>query len=141
MRGKEEVKTFDWDNSYTVKVKRFDEQHKHLFEIVKKLYVAIENKDDRLALALIINDLISYSKEHFTEEETCLLKHQFPDYEKHRKQHKLFIEKIEQFAADYNSGKHLLHFDILIFLKNWTLQHILSVDKSYGDFLNSKGIY
>lgn len=135
------MKTFDWDESYNVKVERFNKQHKHLFDIVKELYIAMENKDDRLALAQIINNLIRYSKEHFTEEEVCLLNAQYPNYDKHRKQHKLFIEKIEQFAADYNSGKHLLHFDILLFLKNWVLQHILVADKDYGEHLNSKGIF
>ncbi len=135
------MKTFDWEESYDVKVERFNEQHKHLFEIVKDLYIAMENKDDRLALAQIINNLIRYSKEHFTEEELALLNTQYQNYEKHRKQHKLFIEKIEQFAADYNSGQHLLHFDILLFLKNWVLQHILVADKAFGDHLNSKGIF
>ncbi len=111
------MKTFDWEESYDVKVERFNEQHKHLSETEKDLYIAMENKDDRLALAQIINNLIRYSKEHFTEEELALLNTQYQNYEKHRKQHKLFIEKIEQFAADYNSGQHLLHFDILLFLK------------------------
>lgn len=135
------MKTFDWDESYNVKVERFNEQHKHLFDIVKELYVAMENKDDRLALAQIINNLIRYSKEHFTEEEKCLYNTDYPNYEKHKKQHKLFIDKIEQFAADYNSGKYLLHFDILLFLKNWVLQHILVADKAFGDHLNSHGIF
>lgn len=135
------MKTFDWDESYDVKVERFNDQHKHLFQIVKDLYVAMENKDDRLALAQIINNLIRYSREHFTEEEVALLNTQYPNYEKHRKQHKAFIDKIEQFAADYNSGQHLLHFDILLFLKNWVLQHILVADKAFGEHLNSNGIF
>ena len=135
------MKTFDWDESYDVKVERFNDQHKHLFQIVKDLYAAMENKDDRLALAQIINNLIRYSREHFTEEEVALLNTQYPTYEKHRKQHKAFIDKIEQFAADYNSGQHLLHFDILLFLKNWVLQHILVADKAFGEHLNSNGIF
>ena len=67
------MKTFDWNEDYGVKVERFNNEHKHLFEIVKELYVAMENKDDRLALAQIINNLIRYSKEHFTAEEVTLL--------------------------------------------------------------------
>lgn len=135
------MKSFVWDNNYSVSVEKFDEQHQYLFEILKKLYVAMENKDDKLALASIINDLVSYSKEHFTAEEVCMLNAQYPDYEKHKKHHKLFIEKIERFASDFNQGKALLHFDIMVFLKNWTLQHIMVLDKSYGPYLNSKGIY
>lgn len=135
------MNTFNWNDSYDVKVARFNDQHKFLFEIIKDLYNAMENKDDRLALAFIINKIVQYSKEHFSEEEICLLNNQYPNYEKHRKQHKLFLDKIVQFSSDYNSGKYLLHVDILLFLKNWVLQHILVADKEYGDFLNSKGIF
>lgn len=135
------MNTFNWTPDYDVKVEKFNDQHKFLFEIIKDLYDTMENKDDRLALAYIINKLVKYSKEHFSEEEIILLNSQYPAYEKHRKQHKLFLEKIEQFAADYNSGKYLLHFDILFFLKNWVLQHIMIADKEYGEHLNSKGIF
>ncbi len=135
------MNTFNWDQTYDVKVERFNEQHRHLFDIIKKLYATMEDKNDRLALAMVINELVKYSKEHFMEEDVCLLNNQYPHYDAHRRQHKLFMDKIEQFAADYNSGKHLLHFDILVFLKKWVLQHILVADKHYGEFLNSKGVF
>lgn len=43
---------FEWDDSYSVKVDRLDEQHKHFFEIVKELHKALENKEDRIAMAI-----------------------------------------------------------------------------------------
>lgn len=95
------MQTFEWNEKYSVKVDILNEQHKHLFDIVKKLYVTMENKDDRIALALIINDLVKYSKEHFLEEERYLIRYNYPNYEAHKKQHDLFMTKIEQFAADY----------------------------------------
>ena len=135
------MKTFDWSEQYDVKVARFNEQHKHLFEIIKELYSAMNDKDDRLALAAIINNLIKYSKEHFAEEENALFGAQYPNYEEHKKQHDRFMQQIQQFAADFNSGRYLLHFDILMFLKNWVLKHIMISDKHYGEFLNDKGVY
>lgn len=131
------MQTFNWDEKYSVNVDTLDEQHKHLFDIVKRLYIALEDKDDRIALALVINDLVKYSKEHFIEEERYLIRNQYPNYEAHKKQHDVFMTKIEQFAADYNSGRYLLHFDILLFLKNWVLQHILVADKHFGDYIKS----
>ena len=135
------MKNFVWNDTYDVKVEKFNNQHKHLFEIVKELYVAMENKDDKDALAKIIEKLISYSREHFTDEEMSLLRTQYPNYEKHRKEHKLFIERVGKLAEDFESGKQLLHFDILCLLKNWVSQHILVCDKNYGEYLNSKGIF
>ena len=135
------MNNFDWDKKYDVGVKLFDEQHKQLLTALNDIYKAMQNKDDKLALAQIINNLRQYAQEHLSVEEACLLKNSYPEYEEHVKQHKIFKEKLAGFCEDFNSDKFLLHFELAVFLKNWILNHIMLVDRKYTDFLNSKGIY
>ncbi len=130
----------NWDKHLDVGIEKFNIQHRRLFALLGKIYSSMENKQDRKTLALIINELIDYSKIHLTEEETCLLLYDYPDYEEHRKQHKIFIEKIEQFVADFKSEKPLIHCDMAVFLKSWIVNHINNVDKKYTEFLHSKGV-
>lgn len=132
---------FKWDDKLDVGIQKFNEQHKKLFKCLENLYTAMENKRDKLALAQVINDLLSYAKEHLTEEETCFLLHNYPGYDEQRKQHKIFIEKMTQFADDFNNDKQFIHFEIAVFIKNWIVNHILVLDKKYTEFLNSKGVY
>lgn len=132
--------SFKWHKDLDVGVEKFNEQHKQLFDVLARIYEAMDNKQDKLVLAGIINDLLKYSKEHLTAEEMCLLKYNYPDYDSHREQHKYFIKKIEQFAEDFNSGKVMLHCEIAVFIKNWVINHISSVDKKYTEFLNSRGV-
>ena len=73
-----------------------NEQHKVLFNILDALYKAMENKDDRNALVKIINDLITYSKQHLTTEEALLEKYDYPELAEQKEQHKLFIAKISR---------------------------------------------
>jgi hemerythrin-like metal-binding protein len=64
---------------HDVKVDKMNEQHKLLFNILDSLYKVMENKDDRNALVKIINDLITYSKQHLTTEEALLEKYDYPE--------------------------------------------------------------
>ena len=97
---------------HDVKVDKMNEQHKVLFNILDALYKAMENKDDRKALVKIINDLITYSKQHLTE-----------------------------FKEDFRNNHFMLHFNMAIFLKTWISNHIEVLDKKYSQFLNDRGVF
>lgn len=135
------MKYFEWESKYDVGVEKFNNQHKHLLDVLKNVYKAMENKEDKAALAEIISELIKYTKEHFADEEALLLSSGYPDIEAHKSRHQYFIDKTRDFVRDFRSDKQMLHFEIAVFLKNWILQHILDEDKKYGKFLNAKGIF
>lgn len=126
---------------HDVKVKLLNEQHRKLFDTLKELYNAMEDKSDKAALLRIINNLSLYIKEHLDAEEALLEKYNYPELEEQREQHKLFVNKIEEFKKDFENNKFMLYFDMAIFLKSWIANHIEEIDKKYSDFLNSKGIY
>ncbi len=126
---------------HDVKVKLLNEQHKKLFDTLKELYSAMEDKSDKAALLRIINNLSIYIKEHLTAEEALLEKYNYPGLEEQREQHKLFVNKIEDFKKDFEDNKFMLYFDMAIFLKTWIANHIEEIDKKYADFLNSKGVF
>ena len=126
---------------HDVKVKLLNEQHRKLFDTLKELYNAMEDKSDKAALLRIINNLSLYIKEHLDAEEALLEKYNYRELEEQREQHKLFVDKIEEFKKDFENNKFMLYFDMAIFLKSWIANHIEEIDKKYSDFLNSKGIY
>ena len=126
---------------HDVKVKLLNEQHRKLFDILKELYNAMEDKSNKSALRVILNNLSLYIKQHLEAEEALLQKYAYPDLEEQREQHKLFIKKIEDFKNDFENNKFMLYFEMAIFLKNWIANHIEEIDKKYADFLNAKGIY
>ena len=136
------MSTIIWNKmKHDVKVKLLNEQHQKLFDTLKELYGAMEDKSDKIALLRIINNLSLYIKQHLATEEALLEKYNYPDLEEQIEQHKLFINKIEEFKKDFEDNKFMLYFDMAIFLKTWIANHIEEIDKKYADFLNSKGVY
>lgn len=126
---------------HDVKVEKLNAEHKVLFGTLDALYKAMEDKNDRKALVKIINDLIAYTRQHFTTEESLLEMYNHPELEEQKKQHKLFIDKVEEFKQDYRNNHFMLHFNMAIFLKSWISNHIEILDRKYSQFLNDRGVF
>jgi len=123
----------EWKEDYAVGVELIDEQHKHLFEIGNEIYELLENYfyDDKYdKIVLIINELREYTKYHFKAEEDYMLQIKYPKYFSQKVEHDDFINKIEEVELkdlDENQDEHIR--DLLVFVFNWILEHILQRDK------------
>lgn len=131
---------FIWSPQYSVKVKQIDEEHKKLIEILNELHNAMLSAQGKTVIEQVINKMANYTKVHFSSEEGLMEKYGYPDLPSHKKEHELFIEKVNQFSEKYKSGEALLSIEIMEFLKNWLMGHINGVDKQYSSFFNEKGL-
>ncbi len=59
-----------------------------------------------------------YARIHFTSEEIVMKRYGFPRYQEHKKGHKEFIKKVEEFKRKQGLGELTLTFVVLNFFKN-----------------------
>lgn len=122
-----------WKEEYSIGVEMIDEQHKHLFAIGNRIYDLLENyilEDKYDKIILIIDELKQYTKYHFGSEEQYMLQIKYPKYFSQKVEHDDFISKLEEVEfkdIDENQDKYLR--DLLTFVFNWILEHILKKDK------------
>ena len=122
-----------WKDSYSIGIDLIDNQHKHLFDIGNQAYELLKNglKTDKYdEIVLIIEDLRNYTKYHFKSEEDYMFKVNYSGYEDQKKEHTNFIKKIDEirlYNIDKNQQKYIE--DLLGFIFNWILEHILQKDK------------
>lgn len=126
-----------WDDSLSINLSQFDDQHKKLLYLINEFYTNVENSSSE-KLAKILTGLLEYTIEHFTSEEKHMVEYRYPDYLSHKKQHDLFILKINEFHDKFYSGSFFLPLRIKLFLKRWIVNHILVIDKKYAEFLHQK---
>jgi len=124
--------SIDWDNSLTVGVKQFDEHHKHLFDLLNKIHVSFTGDNRQDELEAVINELIAYTSYHFTAEEHLLGARKHADFSLQKKEHEYFTLKVLEFKRDSINGKMINSTELLWFLGNWLLHHIMDVDKRYS---------
>ena len=73
----------EWNETFSVGVQLFDDQHKKLFAMVNGLEVGMKNGDDHAAIEEVLNGLVEYTVTHFTEEEREMRERGYPGYEDH----------------------------------------------------------
>lgn len=128
-----------WNASYSVKVKRFDEDHQQLFSIVNELHEAMTNGRGNAVMQDVLAKLLRYTERHFTAEEAVMKELKYPELAAHAEQHRQFTAKVRHVAEQYKAGTIGLSLEVLGFLSQWLSQHIAGVDKRYGPFMNQKG--
>lgn len=120
-----------WQEEFSVGLPEIDEQHKVLFDIINRLWGATIAKAPQDEMLDIVRELEKYTLSHFTAEEAFMRVSRFPGFEEHRKAHKTFIDRLSRERLNVVSGGHL-SLDLLRFLKDWLINHILVDDKKYA---------
>jgi hemerythrin len=81
-----------------------------------------------------------YAHTHFATEETYMVKFNYPDYERHRKEHQGFcIETMAFFDKITNSNRQLI-CEILEHLKSYLVRHVQGTDRKYIDCFKEHGL-
>jgi hemerythrin-like metal-binding protein len=130
---------FEWKEEYSVKVALFDEQHKQLIKTVDDLYQAIFASKGKEVLSKVFASLDNYANIHFSDEEKYFQEFGYPDAATHKDLHEKFkkdIAVLEEKASDEAAP-----YEVLFFLENWWINHIMDIDKRYSVFFNSKGLH
>ncbi len=129
-----------WNQGLSVNVKEIDEEHKVLINLINELHDAMMKGKSKDVIENIINELVTYTKKHFSTEEKYFKQYEYPDEKSHINQHNLFVEKVKDFQEKHTTGGAFLSIEIMEFLKDWLTNHIIGTDKKYTDFFNSKGL-
>ncbi len=123
-----------WTDKLSLNIKLMDKQHKRLFKMINDLSKMITNNKES-EVQRILSGLKEYTLTHFKEEENLFRKSEYPDYEKHIKEHGFFIAKLDNFNSETNRESKLLSLEVLGFLKNWLFYHIAIIDSSYSSYV------
>jgi hemerythrin len=130
----------NWDETFSVRVEQFDNQHKKLVDLINELFETLSQGTAKDKISDIIGELVEYTKIHFRSEEAYFQKLGYPESTEHKAEHDDFEEEILSFQEAFETGSLTLSRDVMFFLKNWLMRHILGTDQKYSDFFNANGI-
>ncbi len=124
-----------WSDKYTVKNILIDNQHKKLIGFINDLHSAMKEGKAKNILSKILDDLVTYTKEHFRTEERMMQNAGYKNFTNHKLEHNKLTQKVIDFQQQYNEGKVNLTFEIMTFLQTWLVNHIEKSDKQYVGLL------
>ena len=129
---------YEMKPEYFTGISLIDEEHKQLFTYANEAYDLLQeefipDKYDRIVA--ILQELRNYTKKHFADEEAYMESIQYKRIFTQKIQHQEFIDKldnidIDSIEAGENQDEAII--DILEFLTNWLIHHILELDTLIG---------
>jgi hemerythrin-like metal-binding protein len=129
-----------WDDSFSVGIKKIDQQHQELVRIINCL---VENEDaagHSEPIAQVLDRMTKYAVYHFETEEKLMLDYAYPETESQRASHTQFKTKTAKFCLDAVQGKETLPDELLNYLRDWLVHHILQEDMKFKPFFLERGV-
>jgi hemerythrin-like metal-binding protein len=130
----------DWNDSLKLGIPTLDFQHRRLVDILNRLHEAMVSRQGNEVLVVILDDLVKYTIEHFTYEESVLKAHGYGDYAGHVGLHHELTHQVRDFRLKLKEGRIGLSATVLQFLTQWLTLHIGNEDRKYVAYLTEKGV-
>lgn len=127
-----------WNDTLKVGYPVVDSHHKKLFSITKRLYDLLysQTSADDSKVEKIAVELRNYAVYHFAAEEEIMQKHNCPFYSEHKKEHEIFVQKIEEPFSKLVHGSIAARKEVYRFLVNWLVKHVTQADKCWATWIH-----
>jgi hemerythrin len=129
-----------WGDKYSVGIETIDKQHKGLFDSLNDLHGAMMKGQGQTLTGPILQQLVKYTRDHFSAEESMMVATKYPQLDQHRTKHRDFTKQVMDFVARFERGEATLTLDLMKFLRDWLTAHIQGEDSKYGPWLTERGV-
>jgi hemerythrin-like metal-binding protein len=130
-----------WSEKFSVGVRELDQQHQQL---IKLLNLLISTQGTTNTHSETISDTLMamtrYAQAHFKAEESLMEAHGYPGLEDQKIQHRNFRKNTVNFSIATTLGIDQVPEDLLVYLADWWVHHILEDDMAYRSFFKDKGV-
>lgn len=130
-----------WNHDCAVGVRAMDDQHSILMDTLNELRLALVRGRGREQVMEIFDRLIEFTRMHFWSEEQLMEQNQYPQLKEHRVAHHKLLSEMILRARSIQYGEGAQTHLLLNLLRDTYLDHMEQVDRLYGPYLNSLGIY
>jgi hemerythrin len=131
-----------WTPDLAVGVPLIDAQHKALIEHLNALAAAIARRQGETQIMGTLSFLVDYTHFHFGTEVRQMTAMGYPGLADHQARHEEFkalLTTLHEDLAEEGVTKALAD-SIQTLLLNWLRQHILTVDRQLGAFVQARGL-
>ena len=119
---------FEWSPIYETGVAEIDRQHMRLMDYVNEMFDALVADRGEVVVDRILDELITYTKDHFDYEEELLRRGGDDDVEAHIAGHRALMRAVEGLRERRQAGDAAVDGATLNLLRGWLVGHIRDDD-------------
>ena len=131
----------EWSDKMKIGIPSIDGQHEQLVGMLNELYAGFKAGTARQVVGPVLNRLIQYTAMHFKHEEDIFDRINYSDAKRHKAEHANLVKRVLDVQAKFESNQDsVLSQDLMAFLRNWLMDHILGTDTRYVAEMKAHGI-
>ncbi len=133
-------KRLEWGEALITGVPEIDEQHMILVHTLNEAAERLGRECSADILGQITQDLLGYALYHFDTEEELMQQSGYSEQDAamqalHLEQHRNFSSKVVAIRENLKAGILIAPDDLIGFLNQWLVDHIMNTDKKLAAFL------
>ncbi len=123
----------EWEERYSVGVGLIDQQHQQMFRVINDLVDIIHGVPDTERVAELLDAIIRYKRVHFATEERYFEEFGYEGAAEHIAEHRKFDETLAGIKEKHVDDTTGLAFELVDFLEDWLVRHLLHTDQKYKE--------
>ncbi|HPY95778.1 MAG TPA: bacteriohemerythrin [Candidatus Cloacimonadota bacterium] len=132
---------FKFTDPFRVHVNEMDNHHIQIFNYINDVHAAIKQGQNQQTILRIVIDLRNYTDNHFREEEKLMKKINYEGLPYQITAHKDLISKVDEIIHQFKSNQEVNLIEVMVFLKDWLVVHILGMDQKYSVPMHEANVY
>jgi hemerythrin-like metal-binding protein len=138
--SQQESVLFRFRPKYSVLIEKMDGEHQRIFDFINRIHMAIKQSKSEAEILPIFREMAAFTREHFAHEEAMMIRLNYPGYNAQKQMHTKLLDTVAGYVEALNSGRSVDLISALVFLSEWLQEHILKVDRQYGEYFKERGI-
>ncbi len=135
------METIKWSSALENGISAFDKEHKYLVDTLNEIYELLKENKREEAKKVFTERIVNYTVKHFGHEEKIMKEYNYPDYEKHKKIHEVFVRiVVEKLIPEIKNGSEYDFNNAMSFLIGWLSMHICNADRKFNKWFIDNGI-
>ena len=125
-----------WHSSYLMHMPVVDHEHQDFFGFINRLHAAMLAGQGKDILERLLEELLQYTFYHFAHEEELMVAIKYPGLAAHAQGHNDLRRMVQTFVDRYQHGELAMTVELTLFLSAWLKEHILTTDRTLGEYLH-----
>lgn len=117
-----------WTADFNTGIDVIDSQHRRIVDYINQLEEA--NRNDRVLVGRILDELIDYTLSHFAFEESLQEEAGYSMAKPHKAVHDAFARRVASFQERHRTGQDIAD-ELNALLRTWLVHHIKRDDMAY----------
>ena len=125
-----------------------DHDHHFIINFINTIELLLKKKEESKYLIVVLDQLYEFTEQHFRREEVIQRKIEYPKSIKHRGEHSNLLSELRNLGEEFKNAKsdeeiHSRTDDIVVFLRNWIINHVINEDLLLKPYLEKhpKSLY